>query len=252
MSWKKEFGPEFHPEPAMLSHFARHSDVVDTSWHNDTCPSFELPGRTPDETVRIWINPENPENREYPDMPRYGVVTYSDRNGWEERTRYEGDNMYFAIVAFLRPDIDTFEFGKATELRRRDGLVLGWIVPVQSVFGPGEADNEEPVRMVGNMRIQLPLLRAEFPGDFDAFVGDWQPDRRKGHERCTGPFHDDFIGAEPFTELRRVVDPEGFEYRAYLCDDCADDMERDGTRTAIVTSDRGRIVSSSSLIMEDY
>ena len=84
------------------------------------------------------------------------------------------------------------------------------------------------------------------------FGPEFHPEPRKGHERCTGPFHDDFIGAEPFTELRRVVDPEGFEYRAYLCDDCADDMERDGTRTAIVTSDRGRDRVSSTLIMEDY
>ncbi len=42
----------------------------DTSWHNDMCPSF-----TSDQVgLTIWVDFANPEQREYPEWPRYRVT----------------------------------------------------------------------------------------------------------------------------------------------------------------------------------
>jgi hypothetical protein len=54
-------------------------DACDWSWHNDACPSIAIT-KDNDEGphVRLWIAEADPEDREYPDAPRYCVETYID------------------------------------------------------------------------------------------------------------------------------------------------------------------------------
>lgn len=46
----------------------------DTSWHNDTCPSFsnEFVG------LRLWVEANDVEQREYDDMSKYSLVTINE------------------------------------------------------------------------------------------------------------------------------------------------------------------------------
>lgn len=49
---------------------------VDTSWHNDACPSFE----TEDGRYRLWVDYPNPKDKEDPSLPRFGIQK-QDENG---------------------------------------------------------------------------------------------------------------------------------------------------------------------------
>jgi hypothetical protein len=47
---------------------------VDTSWHNDTCPSFEkIVGDT---TIRLWCDFKDPDLREVGGNPRFTVCKH--------------------------------------------------------------------------------------------------------------------------------------------------------------------------------
>lgn len=49
----------------------------DTSWHNDTCPSFTSDALG----LIVWIDYSNPDDREFPDGPRFGLM--EQQNGCE-------------------------------------------------------------------------------------------------------------------------------------------------------------------------
>lgn len=51
---------------------------VDTSWHNDACPSFCASGDGSGESdeIRIFIDYEDPEIRECPDASRFAAALY--------------------------------------------------------------------------------------------------------------------------------------------------------------------------------
>ncbi len=73
MSWTEEFSSDYTP-PAELLRLVSQGLADDMSWHNDAAPSFGL--LFPDETVlRIMAHPENPDEREFPEWPRFMVWT---------------------------------------------------------------------------------------------------------------------------------------------------------------------------------
>ena len=59
------------------------NDAVDWSWQHDVAPSVAVTKTAAEDGdegphVRLWIAEANPEDREYPDAPRYCVETYLD------------------------------------------------------------------------------------------------------------------------------------------------------------------------------
>ena len=71
MSYQKEF-PEFPVAdmPAMPAH----GDFVDTSWHNDACPSIASDALG----LRVWIDFADKSVREFEDGTRFIVARQDD------------------------------------------------------------------------------------------------------------------------------------------------------------------------------
>lgn len=67
MTYRTEF-PDF--DAATMP--AIPADWTDTSWHNDTCPSFSVNG------LRIFVDYADPAMREVPECERYSVHTDDD------------------------------------------------------------------------------------------------------------------------------------------------------------------------------
>jgi hypothetical protein len=80
MSWREEFPPEYAvPEALDLLASQAQSDahgsgLIDTSWHNDVCPSFAL--RLPLEGVGvlIWADHPSTSERECSSPTRFNVL----------------------------------------------------------------------------------------------------------------------------------------------------------------------------------
>lgn len=74
----KEF--ETLPVPAFLNT----PEWLDESWHNDVTAHVRLdtPKSNPFE-LWVWVHPENPDDREDPDYPRFVVSIYDAGNGDE-------------------------------------------------------------------------------------------------------------------------------------------------------------------------
>ena len=78
--FEREFGRSYRIPKAILK-MVNTGELVDTSWHNDSCPTFTTP-LTPVGSVSLWVNHPNPRTRqiEYhadaddaPHIERYGV-----------------------------------------------------------------------------------------------------------------------------------------------------------------------------------
>ena len=71
-NWKTEF-----PEFAESDMPAIPAEWLDSSWHNDACPSFEVmrggEGDSNFEFARVWIAESDPAQREFPESPRFQV-----------------------------------------------------------------------------------------------------------------------------------------------------------------------------------
>ena len=80
-SWKKEF-PDYpvNTMPEIPAGF------IDTSWHNDMCPSFEWEHAH----LSLWVDFPDPETRDLgPDVARYvlihnGLDVLLATNSWDE------------------------------------------------------------------------------------------------------------------------------------------------------------------------
>ena len=73
--------PDCPIEPTILRDLIVRS-FTDTSWHNDTCPSFfrDLSGGN---ALRLWVDYRTKSLSETPDGPRFGLslITPDDENG---------------------------------------------------------------------------------------------------------------------------------------------------------------------------
>lgn len=79
--YEREFGAGF-AMPALVIDLLNAGELIDVSWHHDTCPSFyhrdAEPGDNDEGGIRFSVQAESPADREADDVPRYGV--------WDDRT----------------------------------------------------------------------------------------------------------------------------------------------------------------------
>lgn len=89
MTWKAEF-PEFESMPELPEY------MVDSSWHNDACPSFEFMRSdcvtTEYQTAKLWIEFEDPDLRET--CGKRFQITYE---GLQTRLAFQTDNLECAL-----------------------------------------------------------------------------------------------------------------------------------------------------------
>jgi hypothetical protein len=67
-NYRNQFHRDYWPPEAMLPALAR---LTDESWGNDVCPSF----RTNDGQFVLWVDAEEPEDREIPGTFRFSATT---------------------------------------------------------------------------------------------------------------------------------------------------------------------------------
>lgn len=87
-----------HPEWTSPEGFTIPAGFVDTSWHNDSCPSFS---KQLDDHRRVclWIDYADPAERETGVAGRYYVCIYGDEHGEALGKLYLGDDIAAAIKA---------------------------------------------------------------------------------------------------------------------------------------------------------
>lgn len=82
-NWKTEF-----PEFAESDMPAIPAEWLDSSWHNDACPSFEVmrggEGDSNYEFARVWIAESDPAQREFPESPRFQVSFENGKRGAQD------------------------------------------------------------------------------------------------------------------------------------------------------------------------
>lgn len=98
--WRKEFPG--YPADAMP---AIPAEWIDVSWHNDTCPRFNI---MTDEAgsnfthMYIWIEYPNPNEREMgPDSPRFIVWVYNEASSTDQVLLTT--NEWADVIAYLTP-----------------------------------------------------------------------------------------------------------------------------------------------------
>lgn len=78
MTWDTEFGSEYAIEQPILDWF-KEKGFRDDSWHNNICPSFLLQqAETDDYVVEIFVDAQNPKERESSIGPRFSVHWFDD------------------------------------------------------------------------------------------------------------------------------------------------------------------------------
>lgn len=99
---QEEFGMYGYTVPHWVQILVDRGILHDTSWHNDTMPTFE-----PDEEnsgVRLWIDHVNPDEREC-QTARFGL-TIADMCGDNSETAYEGDDAGILSEVLFKTDYD--------------------------------------------------------------------------------------------------------------------------------------------------
>lgn len=92
MTWKTEFGADYEPPREILWNPA----LKDTSWHNDTCPSF-VPYA--DDSVQLFVQPRDSALRETYAETRF-IVLHTHTDDMID-CLYEGNDVHEAIHATL-------------------------------------------------------------------------------------------------------------------------------------------------------
>ena len=99
-----EFGSEYALDQSQVLELID-KGFIDTSWHNDVCPSFHLNlwGHTEyneNYYIKFWFDAPNPEDRETgPETPQFAVVVCHELDTVAEL--YEGDDFYLALAHAL-------------------------------------------------------------------------------------------------------------------------------------------------------
>ncbi len=97
MRCRSEFGPEFSVPVDLLNYLlALGSGWEDTSWHNDSCPTFvheEL-------GLRLWVDAEKDADREWNGMSRF-AVSETDEEGSENEPLLRTDSVN-EVLTFLQ------------------------------------------------------------------------------------------------------------------------------------------------------
>lgn len=72
MTYSVEF-PDFADMPTDIP-----AGLVDSSWHNDACPSFTIWQDESDSRLVLWIDHANPSEREVSTAPRFCIALMND------------------------------------------------------------------------------------------------------------------------------------------------------------------------------
>jgi hypothetical protein len=75
--WQSEHGPDFEVPQKILDFVAR-GQMLDTSWHRQRCPQFEIP--SPDTHVFVWVDHPDESKRVMPNEEGTRF-TVSERGG---------------------------------------------------------------------------------------------------------------------------------------------------------------------------
>jgi len=131
-SWADVFGPEYDVPREILDLVAR-GKLKDTSWGNDICPSF----MTLDEKLQLWVDHPDPEQREEPSYPRFGVNLLHADGSYDSLA--STDNLGEALAAMTQKDKPTnsvediktklYDLQKARDpesMRRAQELLSEW------------------------------------------------------------------------------------------------------------------------------
>lgn len=96
--WQREF-----PTAGVPDLITQHPDLVDMSYHNDICPSFNRKGWDGTQLdVRLWVDFVEPTDREFPERARYTVTRYNwDNQKDEQEQLYAGENGGQAIQTLM-------------------------------------------------------------------------------------------------------------------------------------------------------
>ena len=101
--YKQEFGQNFD----LGFNISQYPWLVDKSWHNDVSPSFYL--KAPTGFMVLWVDHEDPEQREDSEQDRYVVMTavnsgtdeYPEIHHDEDSTAVFSSNQIDSSVAYL-------------------------------------------------------------------------------------------------------------------------------------------------------
>lgn len=92
--WTTEFSRDFEI-PGFISFLVSKKVLEDTSWHNDTMPSFSVFNYGGDNGVQLWVDHPFATRREMPEMERFGVTT--TRNADQEGPGFMTDDLDMAL-----------------------------------------------------------------------------------------------------------------------------------------------------------
>jgi hypothetical protein len=94
-NWINQFGAAY----AVPVEITKHPRLLhDTSWGNDTTPSFHFPSGGGG--IRLWVDHPNPEEREVPENKRFGAALYTlddGEIGEYVRDLFETDDLALAL-----------------------------------------------------------------------------------------------------------------------------------------------------------
>lgn len=112
----REF-PEFGPMDVTIP-----AGFMDSSWHNDVCPSFSK-DLFNGQVLRLWVERECADDREYPDLPRFSVALHDFDAAFLDTLATSDDfaEIEQAIAAF-KPAVTPFQFLRDVSRMSRDQI----------------------------------------------------------------------------------------------------------------------------------
>lgn len=72
----------------------------DSSWHNDACPSWYAGFTKDGHVVKVWVDYADPNDREFPEIDRFGVVIQTEDGDEIDGVGAHAGNDWDAVLAF--------------------------------------------------------------------------------------------------------------------------------------------------------
>ncbi len=145
------------------------STWADTSWHNDSCPSFESFDLIAGKCVKIWSENENHEKREMDDEPQYLVHLYTVENS-DPKCPTANEFIDVLVATDNRDDVFKFvlEQEQKNELARREAeaekkknIELAAMGQREATFLDMVETRDFSLNMYDAMECQFPELNAQ-------------------------------------------------------------------------------------------
>ena len=101
MTWQQEFGADFDV-PEIIRQLCRLGVLVDTSWHNDICPSFALNDGNDGQLLGLWCDHPATKEREMPEWPRFRVCDGPSVDPEHTKDHLATDDVMAALAEFFK------------------------------------------------------------------------------------------------------------------------------------------------------